>query len=109
LANDQVNATPALARQGYKMQGHDVLTTRAGAQHQPYAHRDRVVDKITFTTQEDPHRRYLACTLYARGALCAHVREQAEWITDAWQALAQQFTRVTTINWFLENKVKMLG
>ncbi|KAG5181390.1 glycoside hydrolase superfamily [Tribonema minus] len=29
-----------------------------------------------------------------------------QWIKDTWDALAKHFTRITTINWFFENKTK---
>ncbi|KAG5180986.1 hypothetical protein JKP88DRAFT_279131 [Tribonema minus] len=32
-----------------------------------------------------------------------------QWIKDAWKSLAYQFTEVININWFLENKVALLG
>jgi hypothetical protein len=37
--------------------------------------------------------------------LCA----QPEWIRDSFKAIAYQFTKVTILDWFLENKIELLG
>ncbi|KAG5180969.1 hypothetical protein JKP88DRAFT_279115 [Tribonema minus] len=38
-----------------------------------------------------------------------HCEGKPQWLLDTWRSLAYQFTRVTVINWFLENKIDSLN